>query len=324
MHITVLGAGAFGTAIAQLLATNGHAVTLWCYEQEVADAITRTRINARYLPATPLHSNITATTSLQEACTNSLIFVAIPVKHLRAVLVQTSAYITTQHTCIMLSKGIESNTLLLPSQIVQDIFPHISSTAIAVLSGPSYAQEVAAEQPTSIMLAAADKNFAHEIESLVSNNWFNAKFTDDIAGVQLCAAYKNVAALAVGMLAGAGYGENTKALMLMHCLAEMRTLLSFFGAQEQTVYSSAGLGDLMLTCYGKLSRNQAAGMLLGQGKKLSAIITQLGTEPEGINSVVAFHELTKKNNLTLPICSTAHEIIFNSKSVADLLAAIKY
>lgn len=324
MNISILGAGAFGTAIAQLLATNGHAVKLWCYEQEVADAITRTKINVRYLPATTLHSNITATTALQEACANSLIFIAIPVKHLRAVLVQTSPYVTSQHKCIMLCKGIESNTLLLPSQIVHAIVPQISSTSLAVLSGPSYAQEVAAEQPTSVMLAAADKNFAHAIESLVSNNLFNAKFTDDIAGVQLCAAYKNVAALAIGMLAGAGYGENTKALMLMRCLAEMRTLLSFFGAQEQTVYSSAGLGDLMLTCYGKLSRNQAAGMLLGQGKKLSAIITQLGTEPEGINSVVAFHALTKKNNLMLPICSTVHEIIFNSKSVADLLAVLSH
>lgn len=322
--ITILGAGAFGTAMAHLLALNGHAVTLWCYEEEVAQSITQTRTNSRYFPGITLSPHIKTTTSLQQACDASHIFVAIPVKYLRAILEQLKTYATKKHSWILLSKGIEAETFLLPSQIIQDMFPNIPHDNIAVLSGPSYAQEVAQQQPTSIMLASADKNFAHEIQSLVSNNWFTTELTEDDIGVQLCAAYKNIAAIALGMLAGAGYGENTKALMLMHCLAEMRTLLKQFGAKQETAYSLAGLGDLMLTCYGKLSRNQAAGILFGQKKRLAEVIAQLGTEPEGINSVVAFHELTKKNNLTLPICSTGHEIIFNSGAVSDLIAVMKY
>jgi len=312
MKLTVLGAGAFGTAIANMLAENGHKVTLWCYEQEVAHAITATNINSRYLPGINLHKNITATTSLQEALQNSLIFEAVPVAHLRTVLTAAQPYCTADHQWVVLSKGIEKSSCLLPSQILKDLLPSTHFPQIAVLSGPSYAQEVATHQQTGVMLASEDHLLAQQIQLLVTNSWFTTEISDDFLGVQLCAAYKNVAALYLGILAGAGAGENARAQAFLQCLEELKLLVQTLGDNTSTVYGPAGLGDMLLTCYGKQSRNHTAGILLGKGGTLEAVIAQLGTEPEGFNSVVAFQQWAKKNNLTLPICSAVHEIIFNS------------
>ncbi len=310
-NISVLGAGAFGTAIANLLAENGHAVTLWCYEPEVAIAIQTQKINTRYLPGIILHANITATTSLQEALQNSLIFEAIPVAHLRTVVTAAQPYCTADHRWVVLSKGIEKNSCLLPSQILEDLLPFTHVPNIAVLSGPSYAAEVATQQATCVTIASNIDGFAYAIRDLVANKWFSVKISDDFLGVQLCAAYKNVAAIYLGMLAGAGAGENARADAFVQCLEEMELLFSLYGnARFRTIFSPAGLGDMLLTCYGKQSRNHAAGILLSKGATRETVIAQLGSEPEGFNSVVAFGKLAKKNNLRLAITSMVHEIIF--------------
>lgn len=294
--ISVIGAGPFGQAIAQLLAENGHAVTLWCYESEVARTLQL--------------AHVTATNSLPEALQNSIIFEAVPVAHLRTVLLQAQPDVTKNHQWVVLSKGLETETFLLSSEIIKQLFP---ANTVAVLSGPSYAKEVAAQQPTHVTLAADDNKFAQQIQKLVNNAWFTTELSDDIRGVQLCAAYKNVAAIYLGMLAGAGYGQNAQARALLQCLEEMKQLV-----QTSTVYGPAGLGDLILTGYGTLSRNRMLGQRLAQGEKLEEILQQLGTTPEGLNTVIALHAWAKKNNLTLAITTMVHEIIFNSKSVADL------
>lgn len=317
MHnITVLGAGAFGTAMAQLLAENGHAVTLWCYEAETARSIKLMACNERYLPGVLLNDRIMVTTSLEEACAAPLIFEAIPVAHLRTILTQAQQYARDDTAWIVLSKGIEQDTFLLPSEIIKQLFPRNS---LAVFSGPSYATEVAAQQPTQVTLATEHRELAQHLQTVVTNSWFTTEFSADVRGVQLCAAYKNVAAIYLGMLAGSGYGENTQARAFMHCLEEMKQVLQTLGGAAETAYGPAGLGDLLLTCYGALSRNRKLGIAIGKGEKLEQILKKLGTVPEGINSLVAFQKLAQKNNLTLPICSDLHEIIFNSKSYNNLL-----
>lgn len=318
-NIAVLGDGAWGTAMAQLLAGNGHQVTLWCHNAEIAHTIASTRLNSNYLPGITLSERITPTTSLKKAFESSIIFEAIPIKFLRTVLMQAKAYSNANHRWVILSKGIENKTLLLPREIIAKTLPHTVVSSCVVLAGPSYAHDVATQQPTMVTIASSDRAQAQYVQGLVHNAWFVAELSEDIIGVQLCAAYKNVAALCIGMLEGAGYGENTRILALIKCLDEMHYLISARGGNLDTVYGPSGLGDLILTGLGSQSKNRTVGLLLGKGNKLEQALAATGYVPEGINTVVSLQQFAQRYSLVLPICAAVHAIIFNQQSVSLLV-----
>lgn len=322
-HVAILGEGAWGTAVAQLLARNGHQVTLWCHDPHVAQEITQAHINSRYLPDVPLHKNIASTTDIKAALqTSKYIFEATPVQFLRPVLQDAAPFATKQHCWILLSKGIEQKTLNFPTQILSSVLgPLVTADQIAVLAGPSYAHDVAQNQPTMVMLASSNQELRLQLQALVQNDHFIAQLSDDIRGTQACAAYKNVAALGIGMLEGAGYGNNTKIVAFMRALDEMRTLVALVGGKQETVASCAGIGDLTLTTLLGESRNRKVGVALGQGKKLQDILAT-GVTVEGAHTVVSLQQLAAQAKKELPLCATIYKIVYEQAPVQILIDAI--
>lgn len=318
--ITILGDGAWGTAIATLLAHNGHDVNIWCYDPHVAYDITHCRFNMRYLPQSKLAHNITAIIDLGQALTASWILVAIPVKFLRSVLQQAKPYVHQEQKWVILSKGIETETCLLPSQIIDDVLGYAPEKA--VLSGPSFAHDLAEKKITAVSLAATSDALAKEAVLLMSSYYCKLDICDDLIGVQTGGALKNVVALAIGMLDTQGYTDNTKACVITHALQEMAALTQALGGHRQTLYGLSGVGDLLLTCMGSLSKNLAIGKQLGSGKTLDTLVQQQITMPEGINTVVSVQQLIRKHTLKLPLFQGVYACIFQQKTVQQLLSDI--
>lgn len=314
--ITILGDGAWGTAVATVLAANNHDVTLWCHNPAVATSIEKSHINARYLPNFTLSAKITPTTSLSDALKNKIVFEAIPVQFMRKVLEQCKPYNTQDHKWVSLSKGIEAETLLFPTQIITDVLGQ--NTKVAALSGPSYAYDLAKQQPTGLVVASQDQTFTKELKTLLENNYVYPEISNDLLGVQLSGALKNIFALGTGILVGAGYGENTQTLMTMRGLKELEQLIEKIGAQKETLYGLAGVGDLILTCFGKQSRNYKVGFMIGQGKKLEAILKETGHVPEGVNTLKSIQQLGVKFDIKLPICAKINGIIFDNNPARTL------
>lgn len=312
--LAVLGDGAFGTACAQVLANNGYKVILWCNNPAVAMSIQKSRRNPRYLPGIELPETIIATTDLAEALTASLIFQAIPVKFLRSVLTNACSYAREDHLWVSLSKGIEQETLLFPAEIIQDVLGQ--QTNVAVLSGPSYARDLALKQPTGVEVATYNKAVFDSIHALFSNKYVQVVQSSDVIGIQIAGALKNITALAIGLLEGAGYGPNSQALVFMQALSEIKTIIQALGGREESLYGLAGIGDLTLTTFGKESRNYKLGLLLGRGTPLDAAVQELGTSPEGYNTLQAVHALSKKYTLSLPVFEKTYAIVFEKQPVS--------
>jgi glycerol-3-phosphate dehydrogenase (NAD(P)+) len=317
-NIGVLGEGAWGTAVATLLANNGFTVKLWCHDPAVAQSIRDTRYNKRYLPGIYLDELIIPTFDLSQAVGNaSWVFEAIPVKFLRDVLEQVKDVEVSEQKWIILSKGIEQETLLLPSEIIDDVFEnHLPK---AVLVGPSYAKDLSEKQITAVTLAAVDCDLGLNLQKMLANDYFRPYLSLDMIGAQVGAAIKNVVALAVGMLDGAGYADNAKAFIFTRGLNEMVTIAQSLGGKTKTLYGLSGVGDLVLTATGKQSRNREVGKRLGEGQSLKDILDETGYIPEGINTVNSVYQLMQQKKLDLPVCAGIYEIIHKKKSIPDLL-----
>lgn len=319
--ICILGEGAWGTAIALLLADNGYTVYLWCYHAEVAQEIQSHRTNSRYLPGFTLPTSIIATIDLEYALSDTQwIFEAIPVKYMRSIMQRAALYATQDQKWVILSKGIEQDTFLLPTQIIDDIFDISVQKVVCV--GPSFAHEVARKQPTAVMLASADYKVTGALRHILENDYFRPYSSLDIIGVQYSAALKNVITLAVGMLDGAGYGDNTKAFFMTRGLHEISELVKKMGGTQETVYGLSGVGDLVLTSMGALSRNLEVGRQLGMGESLDTIIQRTGSTPEGVNTVVSVQQLTERLGCVLPLCRGVYEVIYKNKSVAQMIESV--
>ncbi len=319
--VTVLGDGAFGTAFATLLASNNYRVTLWCYNKSIADSIKNLHINPQYLPMVQLSPLIQPTTSLQEALVaTDWVFEAIPVAFLRSVLTECIPYIH-QHRIVFLSKGMELGSHMLPTQIAQSLG---YKRAPLVLSGPSFAYDLARHQPTAVDLAYQDLETACQLQALITTNYFITYLTTDVIGVQAGGAGKNVIALALGILAGAGYSDNAKALALTQGLRELGIIIEYLAGKRETVYGLAGVGDLLLTAYGTHSKNFSLGLALGQGKTLTQATSQFPTPPEGINTLKSVSQLIKQGNLRLPLCSALCEIMLENKPTKNLIKALGF
>jgi len=316
--VTILGGGAWGTSVATVLAANGHTVKLWCFEPDVVQTITEKHCNERYLPGIALSEKIIATANIQEAFSGSTwIFEATPVKFLRSVLEQCKSLYSKDQIWVVLSKGIENETLLLPTGIIDSVFE--TQVKKAVVAGPSFAHDLAQQQPTATTIAADDEVIGKELQALLANNYFRPYLSHDVLGVQLGGALKNILALGIGMLDGAGFGDNTKLFLFMNGLREMVTFAKKLGAQPQTMYGFSGIGDLVLTAMGSRSRNLLVGKRLGQGQSLEQILNETGFIPEGINTVRSIHQLCQERNLTLPVLCGLYEVIFGEKTIEQLL-----
>lgn len=319
--VSILGAGAFGTAFATLLAHKGYQVNLWSYEHDVAQEIMQKHVNTTYLPRITLDNKIVPFSYLEDAIADvQWIFEAIPVQFLRSVLQQCKPFIADEQVWVVLSKGLETETLLLPTQIIDDVFKNTVRTA--VVAGPNFAQELAEHKITAAITAAKDKEVRIKLSALLSCDYFRPYLSDDVVGVQVGGALKNLLTLGIGMFDGAGFGENAKAFLFTEGLHEMARCAQFLGGNSSTLYDLAGVGDLVLTAMGKLSRNLIVGKRLGEGRSLDSILKETGLIPEGINTARSFYQLCQHNKLDLPILCHLYGVIFEGKTIESVFTYI--
>ncbi|MEO6526031.1 MAG: NAD(P)H-dependent glycerol-3-phosphate dehydrogenase [Gemmatimonadaceae bacterium] len=309
MQTAVIGAGAWGTALADLLARNGRAVNLWAYEPDVAEQINSGCENRRFLSGARLSSAIRATTDLAEALEGaSLVCVATPSHLLRGILRQGVESLEASATVCVASKGIETGTLVLMSDVVEQEAP---GRPVVALSGPSFAAEVVARQPTAIVAASNSAAASGMVQEALSNPHFRVYTHDDIIGVELGGSLKNVMAVAAGIVEGVGLGFNSRAALITRGLAEMTRLGTVLGANAATFAGLAGIGDLVLTCTGSLSRNRAVGVAVGQGDTLEQALAGKETIAEGVTTAQSAHALALREGVEMPIVATVHRILFD-------------
>ncbi len=305
----VIGAGAWGTALADVLARNGHDVVLWAYERDVTESVNDRHENVRFLPGAALDARVRATSSLDEALAGaSLVCVATPAQHLRAILRQAAPSVPARATVSVASKGIERDTLALMSDVV---VAEVPGRPVVALSGPSFAAEVVARQPTAIVAASDDAVAAEAVQEAFSNRTLRIYTHDDIIGVELGGALKNVMAVATGICEGAGFGFNSRAALITRGLAEMTRLGAALGAKPATFAGLAGIGDLVLTCTGSLSRNRAVGIAVGGGATLEEALAGKETVAEGVATTTSALALAEREGVEMPIVSMVHRVLFD-------------
>lgn len=320
----VIGAGAWGTALANLLATKGMPVKIWAYEREVVEAIRSKRENTLFLPGVKLHQNITPTGALADALhQTTLIIFAAPSHAARSVLSQLTALLSSPVAFISVTKGIEEDTLLLMTDVMKELLLPMMHRAVMVLSGPSFAQEVSRGLPTAVTLAGPDPLLVKRVQGLIMTPTFRIYAASDMVGVQLGGALKNVIAIAAGVVDGLKLGHNARAALITRGLAEMVRLGNAMGADPKTFYGLSGLGDLILTCTGTLSRNYNVGMRLAKGDTLEEVLKDTRTVAEGVRTARAALALAQKHKVDMPIVQEVCQVLFAGKlsrqSVMELM-----
>lgn len=317
-NVTILGEGAWGTALATLCAHNGYAVTLWCYHGQVVEQIERNRINEKFLPGVILDSAIKPTNDVHTAVRHAdIIIQAIPVAFFESVL--SSIIVPKSVVWILTSKGIQEQTSFLPTDI---LYAMQNTHSYVVLAGPTFAHELVAKKQTFFFAAGLDKSIISLIEKLFSSEYSSVTWSSDIVGTQLCAALKNVVAIALGMLHGIGLGENIRAAAATALLQEMTVLVQAAGGVVETVYSLAGIGDLVLTCLSMHSRNTQLGRKLGEGYTLDQALAELSGVSEGAATVRSIPLLEKKYGITLPLFLVVHDIVILGDSIEKFVTML--
>ncbi len=317
---SVIGAGAWGTALGNLLASNGHDVMIWALEPEVVDSINSRHINERFLAGHPLDSRLKATGDLAAAVSQREFIVAAAPSHaLRAVLTAAAPAIETGARIVVATKGIESETLALMTEVAGQVLPR---NPIVAISGPSFAAEVASRQPTAVVVASSDEAIAREAQTLFSCDYFRAYSHTDICGVEMGGSLKNVMAVATGIAEGLGLGFNARAALITRGLAEMTRLGVARGAKASTFAGLAGLGDLVLTCTGSLSRNRSLGMEIGQGRPLEEALKTRDTVAEGVVTTRSARALAQREGVEMPIVETVYRVLFESQPPRDAIGEL--
>lgn len=314
MNICVLGAGGWGTALAVLLHNNKHKVTLWEYEKEYAHTLDEFRENFYYLPKVSIPREITITNDIDVAVyKKDIIVISTPTQFIRHVIESVKHIDLTNRIILSVSKGIENSTLMTVSNIFLDVFNKIKKRNIVVLSGPSHAEEVSRNIPTAVVAASLDIQNASKIQKAFSNKVFRVYRSTDMQGVELGGALKNVIAIAAGIADGAGFGDNTKAAIMTRGLREITRLGMKLGALEQTFFGLSGIGDLIVTCGSRHSRNRYVGEEIGKGKKLKQVISEMKMVAEGVATTKSTHELAQKLRVELPITEQVYKVLFQNK-----------
>ena len=317
-QIGVIGAGAWGTALARLLAINGNAVQLWCHEAETKQDILTNHVNSSFLPDIPLPETLGATTDLSEVVRNCRILVASLPSHItREVAKKMLPEITAEHILVILSKGIERHSLALMSEIYAEELNNLPK--LAVLSGPTFAREVALDLPSAAVLACAEEETGSILQQKFHTNRFRLYRSTDLVGVQLGGAIKNVIAIASGIADGMKLGLNARAALICRGVAEMTRLGVVMGGSAETFAGMSGVGDLVLTATGTLSRNHNLGEKLGQGLSLEECLPAGGAVAEGVRNAVSIHELAERHKIEMPICNAVYQVLHEGISCAQAL-----
>jgi glycerol-3-phosphate dehydrogenase (NAD(P)+) len=318
--VGVVGAGSWGTALASVLAKKGHEVHLWALESEVVDDIRRSQENKTYLPWSCLPTNLQATEDLGEALAEAEFVISVaPSQFVGNVMADAAQYIREDALIVSASKGIEIATLRRMDEVMGSVFSPAQMEGLCVLSGPSFAKEVADEMPTAVVVASASAASAVLVQDLFQTSYFRVYTGSDVVGVELAGALKNVVALAAGVVVGLGYGQNTLAALITRGVAEMRRLGIAMGAEASTFAGLAGMGDLVLTCTGSLSRNRSVGYRLGQGETLEAILGTMSAVAEGVKTVQAVHDLAERYGVEMPISEEVYGILVLGADPAQAL-----
>jgi len=321
--IGVIGAGSWGTTLANLLAVKGYPVTLWCYEKDLGERLQKSKINDLYLPGVLLSQQLHVTSNLSEAITaKDLLLFVTPSQVTRQVLQQALPDLSSYALLVSASKGIENESLMLLSQVFEELLPQRLHQNLGFLSGPSFATEVSLGMPTAVVAAARNGVVAAEIQQVFSTEKFRVYRHNDIIGVELGGAMKNVIALAAGVADGLGFGHNTRAALITRGLAEMTRLGLKLGAQTETFAGLAGMGDLVLTCTGDLSRNRSVGMELGRGRTLDEIMAGMQMVAEGVKTTLSAYQLATKLEVDVPIIEQMYLVLYCNKDPRQAVTAL--
>ncbi|KAB7708899.1 NAD(P)H-dependent glycerol-3-phosphate dehydrogenase [Bacillus aerolatus] len=328
VKVAVIGAGSWGTALAIVLADNGHEVRLWAHNKDRINEINEKHTNSQYLPGVELPVNIIGSDSLERVLSNlDIIVLAVPTKAIREVLQKIKTIRKEPLTIIHVSKGIEPDTLMRISEMIKEELPDGLLSDIVVLSGPSHAEEVSLRHPTTVTASSENMKAAERIQDIFMNQHFRVYTNADVVGVEIGGALKNIIALAAGISDGLGYGDNAKAALITRGLAEIARLGTKMGANPLTFSGLAGIGDLIVTCTSVHSRNWRAGNLLGKGQKLQDVLDSMGMVVEGVRTTRAARQLSIKYNVEMPIAEALYRILFEGQepkeAVDDLMARMK-
>jgi len=316
--IGVVGAGGWGTALAKVLADKGERVTLWCHGADSFREIVGTRVNRSYLPEILLPTNIKATQSLDETVSDKhLVICAVPSHVVREVFAQVASSVAAETIILCGTKGLEEGSLKTMGELLSDLFGTARQARHAFLSGPTFAIEVARQLPAAVTVAARDEQVARSIQQILSTQNLRVYTSSDVIGVQMGGVVKNVIAIAAGISDGLNLGQNSRAALITRGLAEITRLAVLMGADPLTLAGLPGLGDLILTCTGDLSRNRAVGLQIASGKNLQEIIASTRAVAEGVRNTRSVRMLAERLGVDLPIVEQMHQVLYSRKTPAD-------
>jgi len=317
-RVAVIGAGSWGTALSLVAARNQHHVTLWAREREVAEGINRARRNPFYLSDIELPENIHATLNVEEAIEGAdFALLVVPSHAMRETVSRILPVMRGETVLVSAAKGVENNTLMRMEEVVSDVSRARFSPRYVALSGPSFAREVAVGDPTAIVAASSDRESRELIQRSLSAGVFRVYTNADVVGVELGGAVKNVVAIAAGVVRGLGFGTNAVAAIITRGLAEVTRLALAQGARVETMAGLAGLGDLVLTCTGELSRNRHVGIELGRGRKLADILGEMREVAEGVKTTRSIHELGRRLGIEMPITASIYALLYEDKPALE-------
>jgi glycerol-3-phosphate dehydrogenase (NAD(P)+) len=323
MRCTVLGAGSWGTALASLLAGKGYTVTAWDKDGAVLDDIAKGHRNERYLPGVALPAELHATPDVQRALEGAeLLVVAVPSHAVRQVIIEAKRHVHSGTPIVCVAKGIELETLMTMSEVIEDVLPVPLHPYVAILSGPSFAKEVAKGLPTAVTVAARWERIAKQVQDAFHTKTFRPYTSSDVVGCEVGGCVKNVVAIAAGIADGFGFGANALAALITRGLAEITRLAVRKGANPLTLSGLAGLGDLVLTCSSDLSRNRTVGRGLAQGKTADQIQKELGQVAEGVRNAKSARELSRRLGVEMPITETVYRVLYEGLPPRDALTAL--
>ena len=312
--IAVIGAGSWGTTLANLLAGKGRQVDLWVREKDVFDQIKNNRVNHAFLPGMELVPGLNPVLSYEEALNDKeLVLLVVPSHVFRDVLNNMKAYLKPSMSLMAATKGIENQTLMIMSQVAESVLPNDYMERFGCLAGPSFAKEVYKKYPTAVTIACRDLAHAERLQELFYTEYFRVYISEDLTGVQVAGALKNVIAIGAGAADGLQVGHNARAALITRGLAEITRLGVAMGANPLTFAGLAGMGDLVLTCTGDLSRNRTVGLKMGKGMSLEEITGSMNMVAEGIKTARSVYELGKKMEVELPISNQVYHILYNGK-----------
>ena len=313
--VSVIGAGSWGTALAMLLVGNGHDTILWSYREEQAAELSKTREHKDKLPGVMLPQELEITSSLERAAKNrDVLVLAVPSVAVRETSKKLKPYVVQRQLVVNVAKGIEAHTLTTLTDMIEEELPGVRA---CVLSGPSHAEEVSRGLPTTCVVGARDKKTAEYLQNIFMSPVFRVYISPDILGIELGGALKNVIALAAGTADGLGYGDNTKAALITRGITEIVRLGVAMGAKAETFYGLSGIGDLIVTCASKHSRNRKAGYLMGQGRTMEQAMAEVKMVVEGVYSAKAGLELSRKYQVEMPIIEQVNRVLFEEKEPGE-------